>query len=99
MSNGSLPGFTAEYSLHPCKTGYRAKGGYGLQPPGQAVAPQLPPGGCGECTALTWPGGRPTGVCVQDCCDALGRCTIQRCACGGGSIGIIGGGTTLGFFL
>jgi len=99
MSNASLPGFTAEHSLRPSTTGYRATSFYSLQPAGRAVAPQLPPAGCGECTPLTLPDGRPTGVCWQDCCDVLGRCTSQRCACGGGGIGVFGGGSALGFLL
>lgn len=74
MSNASLPGFTAEHSLRPSTTGYRATSFYSLQPAGRAVAPQLPPAGCGECTS-------------------------QRCACGGGGIGVFGGGSALGFLL
>jgi hypothetical protein len=99
MSKNSLPGFTAETSLSPTATFYHAKSIHSLYPAGRTVAPQLPPGGCGQCTALTWPDGRPTGVCVQDCCDALGTCTSQRCACGGGGVGVFGVGSTLGFLM
>jgi hypothetical protein len=93
-----LPGFSAEASIYATRNRYAAGYIFSRQAARGSVAPQLPPSGCGECTPLTWPDGRPTGVCMQDCCDVLGGCRSQRCACGGGGIGVVGG-PTLGFFV
>ena len=87
----SMPGFTARNSLGRTMTGYRVNSIHGLERPRGTVAPQLPAsGGCGDCTSLRWPDGRPTGACARACCDALGRCWTETCACGGGTL--MGGG-------
>jgi hypothetical protein len=88
----SQPGFTAEISLRPRRANFRAPNSRNYQTNKGAVVPQLPvASGCGECTPLTWPNGTKTGACARACCDALGNCTTETCACGSGS-GIFRGG-------
>jgi len=87
-----VPGFAAETSLYRSKTSYCTTGSHSSLFGAGVIAPQLPPTpGCGNCTPLTWPDGRSTGVCYQSCCDLFG-CTFQRCACGGG--GAFAGGSS-----
>jgi hypothetical protein len=93
MNDGNLPGFTAEASLYRTSN-CRTKSVHGSPPAPGAIVPQLirlpPAPGCGECTTLRWPDGTPTGACVRECCDVLGRCSIEPCPCGGG--GLFNGG-------
>ena len=87
----TVPGFTADISLRPTRAKVRV---FTSQPYPQTgmVVPQLPvASGCGECTPLTWPNGTKTGACARACCDAVGNCTTETCACGSGS-GIFRGG-------
>jgi len=98
----SMPGFTARNSLGRTMTGYRVNSVHGLEPSRRSVAPQLPPDGCGECTSLRWPDGRPTGACARACCDSLGRCWTETCACGGGALrggGLFGISSSQAFML
>lgn len=87
MNAKRLPGFTAEASLHRISN-YRTKSIHGYLPTPGAIEPQLirlpPSPGCGECTPMRWPDGTPTGACMQECCDVLGKCSIKACPCGGG---------------
>ena len=99
----SMPGFTARNSLGRTMTGYRVNSIHGLERPRGTVAPQLPAsGGCGDCTSLRWPDGRPTGACARACCDTLGRCWTETCSCGGGAVrggGLFGIGSSQVFTL
>jgi hypothetical protein len=85
----NMPAFTAETSLYRVKTNWCARGSHGSFGSG-AVTPQLPPAGCGECTPLRWPDGRPTGICARQCCDVLRVCRDETCPCPGRAL--IGGG-------
>jgi hypothetical protein len=88
----TVPGFTAEISLRPYRASCLATGSQIDPLTHGAVVPQLPvASGCGECTPLTWPNGTKTGACARACCDAIGNCTTETCACGSGS-GIFRGG-------
>jgi hypothetical protein len=88
----TMAGFTAEISLFRTPTDYRTNGVHGSLPGVRAVVPQLPRSGCGDCAPLRWPDGRPTGACARACCDVLGRCWTETCACGGGAVAWGGGG-------
>lgn len=82
-----LPGFSAEAALNRMMTGYRlnfsgaAAAGGGVM---AAFKRQQTLGGCGPCSELKWPNGTGTGACMQNCCDLLGNCKFEACACGGG---------------
>ena len=85
----NLPGFTAEASLRTSATAidFSSVARSEHQSFSDRVIPSFRRqaiGGCGACTELKWPNGTGTGACVQDCCDLLGKCTIQACTCGGG---------------
>jgi hypothetical protein len=102
MNTMNLPGFTAEKSLDRIISNHRTKSVHGSLPAPGGVVPQLSgwirvPGGpgCGACTPLTWPDGTPTGACAQECCDVLGRCSIEPCSCGGGGLFIGGWGRAI----
>jgi hypothetical protein len=83
----NLPGFDAEASLCPTVGIYHRHARVliaGVQPRRGGVTASLDTSsGCGPCTELKWPNGGGTGACAQDCCDVLGRCQIQSCACSG----------------
>src|SRR5215831_13434420 len=83
MKTINLPGFTAESSLYRTVPKYATENVHGFLPGPGTIVPQLPPN-CGACTPLTWPNGTPTGACARACCDVLGRCSTETCACGGG---------------
>jgi len=88
----TVPGFTAHISLRPVRASFRATASHFYSTSEGTVVPQLPvSSGCGECTPLTWPDGTKTGACARACCDAIGNCTTETCACGSGS-GIFRGG-------
>ena len=90
----NTPGFTAEASLHKAVINYHHKAVWASSTNDPTIIAQrikLPTSpGCGACTPLTWPNGTPTGACMRDCCDVLGRCSFEACSCGGG--GLFGGG-------
>lgn len=93
MKTMTLPGFTAEASLHRIPSSYRTRGVHRSPRSSGAVVPQLRipvSPGCGDCTPLRWPDGTPTGACARACCDVLGRCSTETCPCGSG--GLFGGG-------
>jgi hypothetical protein len=87
MSNTSMPGFTADESLRRSTHLYAAHGNRSMEGSSRGISPsriRLPPDtGCGPCTELTWPNGRGTGACQQECCDVLGNCKLQACPCPG----------------
>ncbi len=83
----NMPGFDAEAALGRIGGQIFRRRYSGIRA-NNLLTPQLPIGGggfgCGACTPLKWPNGGPTGVCVQDCTDALGRHYFKTCQCGGG---------------
>jgi hypothetical protein len=84
MSTLNTPEFTADASLYKSIVHYQQKPANTAMTLGVQAALRIPGSpGCGECTPLTWPNGTPTGACARECCDVLGRCTIEGCPCAG----------------
>ena len=68
MKTMTLPGFTAEASLHRIPSSYRTKGVHKSPRSSGGIVPQLRipvSPGCGDCTPLRWPDGTPTGACAS----------------------------------
>jgi hypothetical protein len=94
-----IPGFTAETSLRTSRNDYRrssnSRGERSLNGGVIASLQRVTTTGCGACVELKWPNGTGTGACMQNCCDALGKCEFKACSCGGGAAG--GGGIARSF--